>query len=299
MKNREEIRWIQLSDLHMFDSTEVERQKKALYNQFRGKIDFFVITGDLHQYNTDYKLSKTFLTELIREIQIEKKDIIIIPGNHDVKATKKRKQAIEDIDKDIEANPDAYLRNKKQLLEAFDKYENFLKDFYGENAREFDFLNNGVYVWNGIIAIVCMNTALTSDENHYKPQIVDVYGLEKLKNEVAPCIAIMHHDYYAISDIQKPFIQARFRELGVSATLSGHRHRYTENIIDLGNGENIPNYCCAKSVSEPGDLWSDIGFIEYRWKIDEQEVKVIPYEWNSVGLNFIPSLLQCIYGYST
>ena len=289
MKNEEEIRWIQLSDLHMFDSTEVERQKKALYKQFRDTIDFFVITGDLHQYKTDYKLSQKFLEELASEMRIDNKDIIIIPGNHDVVTTNKRKQVIENIDKNIDKNPDAYLKNVKQLLSFFDKYERFLKDFYGENIKRFDILNNNVYIWEGRIAILCLNTALISDENHNKPQIIDIYGLEKLKNEIFPCIAIMHHDYYAISDVQKPYLQAKLKELGVSATLSGHRHRYTTSVIDLGNGEQIPNYCCAKSVSEPGDLWSDIGLIEYRWKLDEQEVKVIPYEWNPLGLTFIPS----------
>ena len=82
MKNKGEIRWIQLSDLHMFDSTEVARQKKALFNQFSKTIDFFIITGDLHQYNSDYQLSEAFLTELMHKMEIEKEDIIIVPGNH-------------------------------------------------------------------------------------------------------------------------------------------------------------------------------------------------------------------------
>lgn len=34
MKNKGEMRWLQLSDLHMFQSAEVEAQKKALYRQF-------------------------------------------------------------------------------------------------------------------------------------------------------------------------------------------------------------------------------------------------------------------------
>lgn len=278
MKNKDEIRWIQLSDLHMFDSTEVIRQKKALFNQFCGTIDFFVITGDLHQYGTDYTLTKIFLEELIAEMEIEKKDIIIVPGNHDIKSDNKRKEIINNIGKNIEMNPDAYLKNMNQLLHAYDQYKRFLNDFYGVNINKTDILNNYIYVWDDIISILCLNTTLISDENHHKPQIIDIYGLEKIRNKVVPCIAIMHHDYYAISDIQKPFIQARFKELGVSATLSGHRHRYTTNIIELENGDSIPNYCCAKSVSEPGDLWSDVGFIEYRWKKDEKEVKVIPYE---------------------
>lgn len=289
MKNEGEIRWIQLSDLHMFDSTEVERQKKALFYKFSKTIDFFIITGDLHQYNRDYHLSEVFLNELVQKMEIEKQDIILIPGNHDVKPLKRRSEVIENIDKNIEVDPDTYLKDLDQLLYSFDKYKKFLEKFYGEDIKKFDHLNNNLHVWRDSIAILCINTALISDEKHYKPQIIDIHGLEKIDNSKSPCIAIMHHDYYAISDSQKPYIQAKFKEIGVSATLSGHRHRYTTNNIDLGNGENIPNFCCAKSVSEPGDLWSDVGLIEYRWKIGEKEVKVIPYEWNRDNLNFIPS----------
>ena len=289
MKNKGEIRWIQLSDLHMFDSTEVARQKKALFNQFSKTIDFFIITGDLHQYNSDYQLSEAFLTELMHKMEIEKEDIIIVPGNHDVVPLKRRNEVIGNIDKNIEVDSDVYLKDLNQLLRAFDKYKRFLEKFYGEDIEKFDLLNNNLHVWRDSIAILCINTALISDEEHYKPQIIDIYGLEKLDNSKTPCIAIMHHDYYAISDNQKPFIKAKFKEMGVSATLSGHRHRYTTNIIDLGNGENIPNFCCAKSVSEPRDLWSDVGLIEYRWKIGEKEVKVIPYEWVLDKLSFTPS----------
>lgn len=289
MKKEGEIRWIQLSDLHMFDSTEVSRQKTALFDQFGETIDFVVITGDLHQYDTNYNLTKSFLEELVVQMHIEKKDIFTVPGNHDAGSCKNRKEIIEGIDKSIGNDADAYRKDLKQLLPAFNKYKKFLTDFYGNNIQKFAPLNNNVYVWDDKIAILCLNTALISDENHYKPQIIDIYGLEKLENTYVPCIAIMHHDYYAITDIHKPFLQTKFKELGVSAVLSGHKHKYTTNVIELGNGETIPDFCCAKSVSEPGDLWSDVGLIEYRWKTDRNKINVIPYEWNPLHMNFIPS----------
>ena len=92
MKNSDEIRWLQLSDLHMFDSTEMKVQKKALFQQFTNKIDFIVITGDLHQYGKDYSLTLEFLNELYSQMKIEKKDIFIVPGNHDVANSEKRKK---------------------------------------------------------------------------------------------------------------------------------------------------------------------------------------------------------------
>jgi len=288
MKNDGEIRWLQLSDLHMFDSTEMKRQKKSLYEQFNSKTDFLVITGDLHQYGTNYSLTIEFLEETVTEMGIEKEDVYIVPGNHDVRDFKGRTDILMEIDKQIENNPDAYMKDKKKLYLAFAQYKKFIQNFYGNKAQERDFLENALLSWHDKIGILCINTALVSDGEHFKPQVIDIYNLQEIQNRKFPCFAIMHHDYYSIAASQLPFIAAKFRELGVSATLSGHKHRYSRNVIDLGNGETIPNYCCGKSVSEPGDLWSDVGIIEYRWVLSENIVRIIPYQWDSYNLCFAP-----------
>lgn len=288
MKNQGEIRWLQLSDLHMFVSTEVAYQKKALLNLFKDRVDFVVITGDLHQYGEDYSLTIQFLKGLITSWNMEFEDIVIVPGNHDIQDTSKRKIALNIIDKELENNPDAYRSELDNLYTGFTKYKRFCNELYGNDSNQ-NLLENNIYIWKDNIALLCINTALISDENHDKKQIVDIYRLAELENRGYPCIAVMHHDFYAISDRHLPYIEACFRDLGVSAVLSGHKHKYSRSVIDLKNGQLIPNYCCAKSCSQPGDLWSDIGIIEYRWNLKKEEVKVIPYEWDTDNLSFQPS----------
>ncbi len=289
MKNESEIRWIQLSDLHMFDSADVGCQKKALYKQFGKKTDFIVVTGDLHQYCTDYAMTIDFLNTLVVQFGIEKTDVVIVPGNHDVLTSDKREKAIQKIDENIENNPEVYMGELNNLYSGFSNYKKFLGNFYGCFINDNDLLKNKIYIWKNKLAILCINTALVSDEQHFKPQIIDINGLQKLEDQELPCIAIMHHDYYDISDMHKPYINSRFRELGISAVLSGHKHRASNNVIDIGNGEVIPNFCCAKSVSQPGDLWSDVGIIEYRWKQNENSVMVIPYVWDRFQNAFLPT----------
>ena len=121
MKNEGEIRWIQLSDLHMFDSTEYKRQKEALWN-FNKTTDFVVITGDLHQYGTDYSMTLSFLNEMVQELDIKKKDVIIVPGNHDISTSDNRDKIIAKIDHEIEYNADAYRTEIEQLYSDFREY---------------------------------------------------------------------------------------------------------------------------------------------------------------------------------
>ena len=288
MKNKGEIRWLQLSDLHMFNTTEVKRQKKALYKQFRQHIDFIVITGDLHQYGEDYSLTLHFLNELVREMNITKQDIIIVPGNHDISTSSdssERAKILEGIEKEIESNPDAYLTALDKLYSAFENYQKFLDEFYGCKT-DFDPLSNRIHIWNDKLALLCLNTALVSDQKHDKMQIIDINGLDDLANNHYPCFAIMHHNYYSITPSQRSYLNAKFREAGVSAVLCGHEHKYSNDKIDLQNGESIRSYCCGKSLSEPNDLWSEIGIIEYRWKTKGEETKVLPYIWDSFHLSF-------------
>lgn len=94
-----------------------------------------------------------------------------------------------------------------ECYKAFGKYSKFQRRFYGNKVEEG--LKNHIYVWKNKIGILCINTALISDENHHKPQIIDINGLEAVENSGLPCIAIMHHDYYAISDMHKPYLNRR------------------------------------------------------------------------------------------
>ena len=124
MKNELEIRWIQLSDLHMFVSTDVERQKKALYEQFGEKTDFIVVTGDLHQYGTDYAMTLDLLNTLVTQFGIEKTDVVIVPGNHDVFTSDKRKEVVRKIDENIEVKT-----NMKMILKEIESTEKVLLNF--------------------------------------------------------------------------------------------------------------------------------------------------------------------------
>ena len=49
MKNEEEIRWLQLANLNMFEARELAFLGSKLCKQFGKTIDFVVITGDLCQ----------------------------------------------------------------------------------------------------------------------------------------------------------------------------------------------------------------------------------------------------------
>lgn len=292
MKNINEIRWIQFSDLHMFEYSESNRQLKWLLDsrrKFKDKIDFVVVTGDLHQYKEPYNITFEFLKKLCKQWELEREDIIIVPGNHDAILTEERAEAIAEVDKSIEVNVDAYKTERKNLYTGFKEYCRAIREFYGVKDRNDKLLKTDLYVWRDKLEIVRVNTAIVSDRDHNKPQIIDVEQLEQITDQNLPCLVIMHHHYQDILCEQKIYMQKKFEELGVGAILCGHRHRVSEEGLELNKDMSIPCFCCPKPVSQPGDLWSDIGFLEYRWNLQSNQVKVVFHEWNRGKMGFIPT----------
>ena len=57
---------LQLSDLHIFDNTEWNVMKEAYKRlPYKDKVKCIIITGDLHNYGTDYEKTKILLNELL------------------------------------------------------------------------------------------------------------------------------------------------------------------------------------------------------------------------------------------
>ncbi len=92
----------------MFQSAKLEIQKKALYEQFGDRTDWMMITGDLHQYGSDYSMPLQFLNEITEKMGLKKRDVVIVPGNHDVSSFKGREKILQDIDEGLEENADIY-----------------------------------------------------------------------------------------------------------------------------------------------------------------------------------------------
>ena len=83
-------RWLHLSDLHSYcDGIKTKVMRDALIDEVEElnneeKFDFIIITGDISDKDTGYDLAEEFILELIYRIDINKQNVFIIPGNHDL-----------------------------------------------------------------------------------------------------------------------------------------------------------------------------------------------------------------------
>lgn len=291
------ISWLQLSDLHIRQSTDWSIMQEK-YKKLAEKINpqFIVLTGDYkhkkYSENSKYEKTKEFLSMIKGIFGLQEEDFFFVPGNHDVEDYEFRKESIQTIVKSVEEKADIYKEyqypSKKlegSLECAFQQYDQFIKNFYngsitdGRNERP-----SGVncYTWKNMLNVIMLNSALISDGDRKHKEIVDIQSFADLIIDTSkPSIVLAHHDFESLYESHKERMRTIFDIKNVKAYLCGDVHKDTVRYINKYNIHNqlVPCIVCGKSAVEQGDSHSDVTAIYYEWRNDGC-VYVLPYEWN-------------------
>ena len=289
MENKKRIRWLQLSDLHIFYSTKWNIMIKS-YEELAKVFspDFIVVTGDFRHIkrNKSYDQALTFLNKLSEIFSLEKTDFFFVPGNHDVSNFGMRTEIISTINSQIEENPDFYLKYIERLKKAFRNYNEFVKNFYGDSVNQDDERvknPSDVYAvtWKNAINIVVLNTALISDGKPEKREIVDIYKLSQIETQLdksKPTIVLAHHSPNTIVQSQRSELERLLAMMKVRAYLCGDEHKLGRTITNNFNiGEQTVGIVCGKSAIEQGDTYSDVCVIGYTWDGGKTNVQI--FKW--------------------
>lgn len=293
METRKVIRWLQLSDLHIFYSTEWEimlNSYKELSTVF--KPDFIVVTGDFcHKVkNGKYDAALKFLNSLSEIFSLGKENFFFVPGNHDADDFAMRDEIITTIRGKIEDDPDVYQQycasKQKNLHRAFKRYCTFVNDFYGDLIDDDRVKNpSGIYAipWNDRVNIIALNTALISNGDVGRYEIVDIKKFSQIANQIdksKPTIVLAHHDFHALAKSQGQRLERLLSMVNARAYLCGDEHKLRREIANKYDIENqIPCIICGKSAVETGDNYSDVCVIGYTWEGNKTRVEV--FKWLS------------------
>lgn len=228
-----DISWLQLSDLHIFASTDWS----IMQNEFEelAKVEkpkFIVMTGDFRHLgkNTSFDSALKFLEKLRITFHLDKKDMFLVPGNHDVNDYSARKEIIESIKSKMKkgiakgnASPDDYCEymykdkvsydKQKDLRNGFIEYCEFVRKFYGSDVSDERVTNpDGVLCinWRNKINIVLLNSALVSSEDRENLEVIDIYALSQIfskthtrKQRKLPAIILSHHPFEELVEAQR------------------------------------------------------------------------------------------------
>ena len=275
-------RWLQISDLHVFDSIETNQIRKAFASfskNFHFAPDFLVVTGDYRSLNypndTSFDQTLKHLNVIVESLGLAKKDVYLVPGNHDVNDYSFRTESINTIRLEITENANAYRgymdRKDGNLLQGFVRYSEFVKRFYnGELAENDPRLTDPAKVlsltWEGKLNLILLNTALISDKDSQATQITDVYSLSELSADKSlPTIVLAHHGVDRMEESIQEHLLTALKDLEISAYLCGDAHKLGISHLPCTDDPNtsVPQFTCGKSTPQPKDAWSDLAVVGY------------------------------------
>jgi len=291
------IKILHLTDFHF------SNENKAIPNQNRlvdaliksledekNKIDFLFFTGDLVNSGKNYDdfvdAKKCLLDNITSLLNIEKSNVIICAGNHDVNRGKELDDIKESISK-IKDNDelDDYVlkqdgRSLKASLENFDNYDKFQKEFYKDNSEDiidplFSIHKRSKEDIN--ISITTINSAWRAIDSKTDSGSL-LYPLHYLKNayEViksdknALKIILLHHP---LSDFKYWNFQALediiFKDYHLMFSGHSHKKRDTIHIVP-----EIGMYSCTSPATLSLDGKSKIGYSIIEIDLEDYKLKI-------------------------
>lgn len=139
-------------------------------------------------------------------------------------------------------------------------------------------------VWNNLINILIVNTALISDGQKHN-QILNINALSQYQIDFTlPSIMLGHHGIDSLYPCYAERVKSIIDRRKISAYLHGDSHQYMNHPISKISTPNctLPNITCAKSAPQSGDSYSDIGVVYYEWRNDDNTY-VQAYRWTQNG----------------
>lgn len=292
------LNWLHISDLHIKAPDDYQRDRvlnalieslPALIKRY-GQPDILFVTGDIAFSGKDaeYVQASRFLDKLLAATNLEKKDLFIIPGNHDVDRSKGKGLArtIQLEESDGYFDPTEALPHLQQRQGAFLRWHN------GYFDKIHSFPGNSTCVIaqprqiKGLdVIIASLNSATFSldDHDHAKLWVGSrsVDALKSFQDKPALKIALIHHPFDWLAQAEHAKVRTTVRGFA-DVILSGHLHEnnveqvvgvHTDSTIHLTAGatyqtEKWPNtamFCRfdgenltvnpIKFSSSPSEVW--------------------------------------------
>ena len=255
------LRWLQLSDIHFqYDNCDTQWLRDMLpeyLKEEKVKCDFMVITGDLlYKGQGNYKDVAEYIDDIANIVEVEKENIFIIPGNHDLKrnsirkcilggiiASNNIKDAVDNLPDDV---VDSLINDQKDFWNFHNEYLSRHDDY--ENLHFVDERDN--------FNIINLNTCLLcGSEQQREEGILSIntkrliQELKKVKGSQKVNIAIGHHGLECFNDKEQEILIDLFDDYDIDLYLCGHMHKNNINFYSQGK-RNISSIVCGANMKD-------------------------------------------------
>lgn len=232
------LKWLHISDIHYeYENYSTKKMRNSLLKKIddevklNKKFDFVIVTGDIAYKGSNYSTQvKNFINDLIGVSGIEKENLFIVPGNHDLKRSQVRARLINSISK--EKNPLTEIENLDSgMFSELSKGQKSFWKFYNEiTEKKYD--KNKVHFiekrqnFNIINLNTCLLCGQDDEEEHLSIFLDKLYDV--IHNNLEPekvNIAIGHHNIDCLFIEERNKVINNFVDEEIDMYLCGHSHR--------------------------------------------------------------------------
>lgn len=288
------MRWIQLSDIHFqtknttYDTKQLRDKLPTYLKTFDKHFDVMLITGD-YRYAPDAEKNPTKVVEYIRElassINLEPKDVITVPGNHDLTRNEVREAVISSTRKKYTPDEGTMATSiLKELLDGFKFYEDMHQQL--RDAPKWNDMPHNVVEMDACNFLL-LNTALTAgtDEDEHELLIGSSYldaAVSLIKNN-KPIIAVGHHGLEFLDHDEKKTCEKYFDQNNIRLYLCGHTHDTW--FSSFGENGRQVNCGCIKRDNNSVNAGFNVGEL-----YGDGTVKIESYKWDTSNNGWFPDM---------
>lgn len=307
---------LHISDLHLEDFKPKDNdliksrfQEKNFIDKFYSsikkyctKIDYIIITGDSANTGTskEYSIVRDFLDIMIQELGVEKGQVLICPGNHDINWKKSQKAFHNAAANALNNEQEAPKENESYKFhhDKFEDFTEFYNDFYNDDNIKFDPLQ-AVYrdftisINDNKIQICLVNSCFGESHYHDNHQgYIDHESFEKYLKESDDKIlkvALLHHVPVVMNDTKSiknwdEEIKYLCNKYNVRLFLFGHQHKSQGVKFKDGDIEFLQLSVGALCKNEQG-VQNTFNFLEIEYHEDTSlfEVSKKPFQYIEHG----------------
>ncbi len=281
------LNWVHLSDIHFnflnYDTEKMRDQLIAYAQQLANetKYDVIFITGDICYKGADYAGTSQFMENVAGAFKVSKKNIFMVPGNHDLVRSQLRQTIIAGL-KDGEASENFNRIDSEvmgHLLRGQEIFFNFYREFFGEDypnsslhfIKEYDLFN-----------VIYMNTCIAAGVDHEEGALVvgqlQLYRtLKKLEDDTKLNIAIGHHGLDCFNSIEQSRIEHDFVDCNVDIYLCGHIHK-PKYAFPSDDRRTVPIFNCGSLMV---DGYSGSCFITGCFDLESKTGDIYYHAWST------------------
>jgi predicted MPP superfamily phosphohydrolase len=307
---------LHISDLHLEDFKPKDKeiiksrfQERNFEDKFFSKLkksgvklDYVIITGDLANIGTkeDYEVVNKFLSKFTLELKIDKENILICPGNHDINWQKSKLAFHSNAAKSLKNSKDDLNENEsyKHHKEKFEDFIEFYNNFYSSDNLKFDpevsvFRSFNISIDDAEIQFCMINSCWM--ESHFKDNhhgYVNHASFEsflKTQDESILKVALLHHVPIVMNDTKSiknwdEEIKYLCNKHNVRLFLFGHQHISQVNKIKEGENEFLQLSVGALGKNEIG-VQNTFNLLSFSYNDENSllEVSKTPYQYIEHG----------------